>query len=81
MSSIRNALERLDTVVGKLDASVDNVGYALQDMVPPSEVARQVDAARYDAQLRDSDGNVIDVDFMARRLDKAIETVENLLGK
>jgi|GEM_PF-2190222 len=81
MSSIRSALERLDTVVGKLDTSVNNVEYALQDYVPANEMARQVDAARREAQLCDSDGNVVDVDFVARRLDKAIETVEHLLGK
>ena len=81
MSSIRSALERLDTVVGKLDTSVSNVEYALQGYVPVSEMSRQVDAAREDAQLRDSEGNVIDVDFVARRLDKAIKTVEHLLGK
>ncbi len=81
MSLIRNALERLDTVVGELDASVSNVQYTMQDYVPASEMVRQVDAARYEAQLRDSDGNVVDVDFMAHRLDKAIETVEHLLGK
>jgi len=81
MSSIRSALERLDTVVGKLDASVNNVEYALQDYVPANEVARQVSVARNDAQIRDSDGNVVDVDFMTHRLDKAIETVEHLLGK
>lgn len=81
MSSIRSALERLDTVVGKLDTSVSNVEYSLQDYVPASEMARQVDAAREEGQLRDSEGNVIDVDFVAHRLDKAIETVEHLLGK
>ena len=81
MSSIRSALERLDTVVGKLDTSVSNVEYAMQGYVPVSEMSRQVDAAREDAQLRDSEGNVIDVDFVARRLDKAIKTVEHLLGK
>ncbi len=81
MSSIRSALERLDTVVGELDASVNNVEYALQDYVPANEVARQVEVARGDAQMRDCDGNVVDVDFVARRLDKAIETVEHLLGK
>ncbi|MCK5384350.1 MAG: hypothetical protein KAJ29_02150 [Alphaproteobacteria bacterium] len=81
MSLIRSALERLDTVVGKLDTSVSSVEYTLQDYVPANEMLRQVDAARQKAQLCDSEGNVIDVDFVARRLDKAIETVEHLLGK
>ncbi len=81
MSSIRSALERLDTVVEELDASVNNVECALQDYVPASEVEHLVDAARGDDWARDHEGNVIDVDFMARRLDKAIETVELLLGK
>ncbi len=75
MSSIRFALERLDNAVAKLDASVVNVEIALQDYVPVEEVEK----ARAEAQLRDNSGNVIDVDFMAKRLDKAIATVEDLL--
>lgn len=81
MSSIRSALERLDTVVGKLDASVDNVEYALQDYVPVTEMARQIDAAREESRIRDCEGNVVDVDFVAKRIDRAIETVESLLGR
>jgi len=75
MSSIRFALERLDNAVGKLDASVFNVENALQDYVPRDEVEK----AREEAQLRDYSGNIIDVDFMAKRLDNAISTVEDLL--
>jgi len=75
MSSIRFALERLDNAVGKLDASVFNVESALQDYVPRDEVEK----AREEAQLRDDSGNIIDVDFMAKRLDNAISTVEDLL--
>ncbi|MFP4098923.1 MAG: hypothetical protein ACLFP8_01755 [Alphaproteobacteria bacterium] len=79
MSSIRSALERLDNVVGKLDASVLDVEHAVKDCVPVSEMIRQVDAVRREGHFHDSQGNVVDVDFVARRLDSAIETVENLL--
>ncbi len=67
MSSIRFALEKLDHAVGKLDSSVTNVEMALQSYSPPQDA------------LVDGSGNVIDVDFMAQRLDKAIATVESLL--
>lgn len=80
MSSIRFALEKLDKAVGKLDASVTNVEGALQDYVPLEEVEKQIAAAQSEVQLRDENGNVIDVDFMAKRLDKAIETVEDILN-
>ena len=75
MSSIRSALNKLDNAVGKLDSSVTYVENALQDYAPAVEVGGE-DAP---AQLQDSEGNVIDVDFVAHRLDKAIEAVENLL--
>lgn len=67
MSSIRFALEKLDQAVNKLGSSVTNVEEALRDYVPPQEA------------LLDACGNVIDVDFVARRLDSAIEQVETLL--
>lgn len=79
MSSIRFALEKLDNAVGKLDSSVSNVECALQDYVPVEEVTRQVNAAKEDSLFHDPSGNVVGVDFVARRLDKAIETVECLL--
>ena len=64
MSSIRFALDKLDNAVGKLDSSVTNVENALRD---------------YNPQAQNSDDNIIDVDFVAKRLDKAIEAVEGLL--
>ncbi len=73
MSSIRYALEKLDSAVGKLDTSVTNVENALQDYVPVDQVPTEP------PQLRDEAGNVIDVDFVSKRLDRAIETVEQLL--
>lgn len=79
MSSIRFALEKLDNAVGKLDSSVSNVEYALQDYVPVEEVSRQVAAAKQEGVFHDPSGNVVGVDFVAKRLDKAIETVEYLL--
>ncbi len=71
MSSIRFALEKLDSAVGKLDASVTNVENALKDQAAAPPMTQ--------GQLFDEAGNVIDVDFVAKRLDKAIETVEGLL--
>ncbi len=65
MSSIISALDKLDNAVGKLDSSVTNVENALQD---------------YNLQTPSGDDNVIDVDFVAKRLDKAIEAVEDLLN-
>lgn len=61
MSSIRDALEKLDQVVNKLDYSV----YRAQD--------QQREKAQEAAE------NVIDVDFVAKRLDLAIDKVELLL--
>lgn len=61
MSSIRDALEKLDQVVNKLDYSV----YRAQD--------QQREKAHEAAE------NVIDVDFVAKRLDLAIDKVELLL--
>lgn len=74
MSSIRSALERLDNVVGRLDASVNDAACSLCE-------SRPIEASQPAAYLRDSNGNVVDVDFVAHRLDKAIETVEHLLGR
>ncbi len=79
MSSIRFALEKLDNAVGKLDVSVSSVENALMDYVPLEEVARQIEQAKAETELRDDSGNVIDVDFVAKRLDKAIQTVEDML--
>ncbi len=69
MSSIRFALEKLDRAVGKLDSSVSTVEKAYREYAPPQE------------ELFDAAGNVIDVDFVARRLDHAIEQVETLLSE
>ncbi len=63
MSSILNALEKLDFAVNKLDKSVSDYE------------TRPSDAP----QVRDSEGNVVDVDFVARRLDGTIKKVESLL--
>ncbi len=66
MSLIISALEKLDNAVGKLDSSVTSVENILQDY-----------SSR---QVSNSDNNVIDVDFVSKRLDKAIEAVEGLLN-
>ncbi len=66
-SSIRVALEKLGNAVGKLDCSVANVEKALTEYIPASQVEQMIA------------GNVIDINFVAKRLDKAIETVEYLL--
>lgn len=79
MSSIRFSLEKLDSAVGKLDSSVTTVEKALQEYVPVDELQAQLAEQAYNLELRDDSGNVIDVDFVAKRLDKAISTVENLL--
>lgn len=80
MSSIRFSLEKLDNAVGKLDSSVTNVEQALQEYVPVDELEAQLAEQAENLELRDDSGNVIDVDFVAKRLDKAINTVENLLN-
>ena len=80
MSSIRFSLEKLDNAVGKLDSSVTNVEKALQEYVPMDELQAQLAEQAQSLELRDGLGNVIDVDFVAKRLDKAISTVENLLN-
>lgn len=80
MSSIRFSLEKLDNAVGKLDSSVTNVEKALQEYVPVDELEAQLAEQAQNLELRDDSGNVIDVDFVAKRLDKAIATVENLLN-
>lgn len=81
MSSIRYALEKLDGAVGKLDSSVTNVENALQNYVPAMQPAQQTTLEQGDTQLHDNNGNVIDVDFVAKRLDQAIATVESLLNE
>ena len=65
MSSIRSALEKLDRAVDQLDVSVRSAEGALQQQVSQP--------------LADGE-NVIDVDFVALRLDRAIASVEKLLG-
>ena len=64
MSPIRSSLEKLYQAIETLDGSVSDAPVGLQGTVD---------------QLRDDAGNVVDVDFVANRLDKAIATVENLL--
>ncbi|MGH1378289.1 MAG: hypothetical protein ACRBB3_05655 [Alphaproteobacteria bacterium] len=80
MSSIRFSLEKLDNAVGKLDSSVTNVEKALQEYVPVEELEAKLVEQADMLELRDDMGNVIDVDFVAKRLDKAIDTVEKLLS-
>ena len=80
MSSIRFSLEKLDNAVGKLDSSVTNVEKALQKYVPMDELEARLVEQADSLELRDDLGNVIDVDFVAKRLEKAINTVEKLLG-
>ena len=80
MSSIRFSLEKLDNAVGKLDSSVTNVEQALQKYVPVDELEARLVEQADSLELRDDLGNVIDVDFVAKRLEKAISTVEKLLG-
>lgn len=61
MSSIRYALERLDSAVSRLDYSVSGAERTLQ------------------TQQSKAPANVIDVNFVAGRLDRAIKAVEFLL--
>lgn len=65
MSAIRYALERLDNAVSRLDYSVSGAEQVFQEH------------AYYRAQA----GNVIDVDFVAGRLDRAIKAVEYILDE
>ena len=65
MSSIRYALEKLDNAVSRLDLSVADAKYKWKEL---SEVSMASD-------------NVIDVDFVAKRLDIAIQKVESILGE
>lgn len=69
MSSIRFALERLDVAVGRLDSSVAGVEVRLQGYEDALE-------SSINAQ---NEGNIIDVDFVSKRLDSAIAKVEDLL--
>ncbi len=64
MSSIKFALDRLSSAVEVLDSSVSNVENMLQD---------------YNLQCLHDNSNVVDVDFVARRLDTTIKAVEDLL--
>ncbi len=64
MSSIRNALEKLDNAVSRLDLSVTEA----RENVHLSHTSK-------------SDENVIDVDFVAKRLDIAIAKVESILDE
>lgn len=66
MSSLRFALEKLDLAIGKLDSSVSSVEQAFENYVPAGELSAD---------------NVIDVDFVAGRLDSAIARVEALLSE
>lgn len=67
MSSIRQALEKLDRAIDRLDVSV-----ALPDVPASLQVGGR-------SALYDRNGNIIDVDFVAARLDRAIQTVEQIL--
>lgn len=64
MSSIRYALERLDSAVSRLDYSVSGAEQVLQEQA---------------YTIQEQQDNVIDVDFVAGRLDRAIKAVEFLL--
>lgn len=71
MSSIRYALERLDSAVSRLDFSVSGTEQVLQE---------QAYTMREQAHMiQTQQDNVIDVDFVAGRLDRAIKAVEYLL--
>lgn len=69
MSSILTALERLDSAVNKLDRS--SIG-----------VARHMNTALLDIadEKEKRVENVIDINFVSKRLDHAIATVEGLLA-
>lgn len=69
MSSIRVALGRLDQAVCKLEVSLADAMNNKQGFVPYGE----------DNNGRDNGGNVVDVDFLSKRIDKAIDSVELLL--
>lgn len=67
MSAIRHALEKLDRAVGRLESSAASK--------PAPDLSEGNTYAAYDVP----ENNVIDVDFLAHRIDRAIETVELLL--
>lgn len=64
MSSIRYALERLDSAVSRLDYCVNGAEQVMQEQA---------------YVIQSQQDNVIDVDFVAGRLDRAIKAVEYLL--
>jgi hypothetical protein len=66
MSSVRYALEKLDMAISALD---ETASYAEVSLLRKFGQEAGAEGA----------GNVIDVDFLAMRLDRAIDTVEALL--
>ncbi len=65
MSLIKNSLQRLDKAVESLGGSVNGVEQSIQDYKIAAE----------------NQNNVIDVNFVANRLDYAIEAVETILSE
>lgn len=79
MPSIRFALEKLDNAVNRLDSSVTHVENAFVENALQTQSYPSHEIEEQAPQLRDNAGNVIDVDFVAGRLDKAIDAVEKML--
>ncbi|MAE50250.1 MAG: hypothetical protein CMH27_00400 [Micavibrio sp.] len=70
MSTIRAALENLNSVIGTLEQSVD--------MMEQARKGEQRDM--FAAPSNENGKNTIDKEAVAKRLDNAIEKVEKLLG-
>lgn len=58
----------LQSSLERLNNAVETLDVSLNDVATLQEGVQQAE-------------NVVDVDFMAKRLDRAIETVENLLSE
>ena len=69
MSAIKDALDKLDQAVSKLDTAMQHTEVQNGQGFSPQQT---------NILVRE-DGKVVDVDFIANRLDRAIDTVEYLL--
>ncbi len=69
MSAIKDALDKLDQAVSRLDTAMQNS--PVQNGQGTSQIQTNI--------LVREDGKVVDVDFISNRLDRAIHTVEHLL--
>ncbi len=73
MSAIKQALEKLNVVVGELEGSLDSFENAV--------AKNAVEAAQADmfSSVSNENGTAVDPAFVAQKLDSAIEKVESVL--